>query len=129
MLATDPAIHAGRYVVDLFPFAIRHGRICTAPDIFALGKFPFVRLTTQKSLSQDETSRHEQYFNELAASHRILFHGMLSDKEAIVVFPQAKDLADAKAIVLADPVVKQASIRPNFRMWWNAPGVFCESTE
>ena len=129
LLATDPAVRALRYAPEVFMLSIGYGKICTAPDIFSLAKFPFVQLVAQRSLTEEHRAQHDQYYRELAGAQKILFHGVLGNGDAIVIFNQSDDLTAASALVMADPAVKQVEIRPHVRLWWNAPGVFCEPTE
>lgn len=129
MLATDPAIHAKRYIIDVSPLEIQYGSICKASDIFGLEKYPFARLAIQKGLTETNRNLHELYMNELAQSKRILFNGIIGHSEHVIVFTKADNLEAARKLLMEDPAVRLAQIRPALRLWWNAPGVFCEEAE
>lgn len=124
MLDSDPAISAGRYVLELFPLRIRSGSFCPAPDENAMAKYPFARLAIDNIMSKEHRALHEQYYSNLAQSKKILFHGNLGDSTSVVVFVQDDKLASASSLVMGDPAVSQ--MRPTMRVWWNARGVFCE---
>lgn len=124
MLDTDPAIRAGRYLLEVFPLAVRYGSFCTAPDENAMAKYPFARLAINTTVSKEHRALHEQYYSDLAHSKKILFHGDFGDSASVVVFAQDDKLDSARSLVMSDPAVSQ--MQPTMRVWWNARGVFCE---
>jgi len=123
MLATDPAISAHRFNLELFPLTIRYGNFCTAPDVNAMAKYPFARLAID-TISKENRALHEQYYHNLAQAKKILFHGSLGDRMSVVVFAQDDKLDSARSLVMSDPAATH--MQPNVRLWWNARGVFCE---
>jgi uncharacterized protein YciI len=127
MLATDPAINAQRYALEIFPLTIRNGSICTAPAENDMAMYPFARLAINNNISKEQRALHEQYYHDLKRSKQILFQGNLGDSVSIVIFAQNDKLDSTRALVMSDPAV--SDMRPSVRPWWNARGVFCEEVK
>lgn len=130
LLSTDPAIRAGRFVLELYPCNVRNGSICAASDLFDLAKYPFARLTYQRTVDAGNRALQDRYYDELAHSGKVLFRGVLdSNNSSVVVFAKNDKLDEARQLVKNDPAVRAVEMRQSLRFWWTAPGVFCETVE
>lgn len=130
LLETDPAIRAGRYTLEIYPCKVRNGSICAASDLFDLAKYPLARLTYQRTVDTDNRALQDRYYDELTHSGKVLFRGVLdSNNSSVVIFAKNDKIDEARQLVKNDPAVRAVEMRQSLRLWWTAPGVFCETAE
>ncbi|MBS1272395.1 MAG: hypothetical protein MAGBODY4_01540 [Candidatus Marinimicrobia bacterium] len=52
LLATDPAIGANRFLIEVFPVTLEYGGICDAPDEYTMTSYQFVRFRPKSDVKE-----------------------------------------------------------------------------
>lgn len=118
-ILTDPAVKAGRWNVEIFPYFPRTGSVCSVGETYEMTNYFFVRYT-QMGMEQDQS--HRDYLLSSFGSS-LLGEGKLGKENgSIAIFRD-----EPKTSVLdSDPLVRQTQMTYSLKKLFIAKGSFCE---
>lgn len=127
-LSTDPGVQAQRWNVEILPFTVRQGSICSAKEPYEMVSYEFIRYTASvsKFTAQDYPEifrKHDDYLRQIASTGNILLEGTFGDHEGGILVMRG-DLQ--KEVIELDPGVQQGLLEIVFKKLWIAKGAFCE---
>lgn len=132
--AEDPAVKAGRLVLDLHEWtapggigaAYRKLREADPAGQDEMVAYPLAFLLRGTAPAGAELlEAHRTHLESLRAEGKVLAHGPITgeqDLRAVVVF-RPGSLEDARTWAEADPVVKGGHLKAELHTWWAAKGV------
>ena len=127
-LSTDPGVQAQRWNVEILPFSVRHGSICSAKEPYEMVSYEFIRYTASvsKFTAQDYPEifrKHDDYLRQITSTGNALLEGTFGDHEGGILVMRG-DLQ--KEVIELDPGVQQGLLELMFKKLWIAKGAFCE---
>ncbi len=127
-LATDPAIKANRFIIEVYPFQFWNGGICETSEPYEMVTYQFCRLR----------SNPEGDFGDLQFNNRIFFANQYNQTEDVLCYAFYEDstdgfalfnvaeTSDVETIVKEHPSIKAGLIEFEIKPLWIAKGTFCE---
>lgn len=128
-LATDPAIAANRFIIEIFTLEIEYGSICEVPETYEMGTYQFVRLRNTSTSNQDlDNGSDKEAFTDNIQNDEsnLIFKGKFNDQnEGIIIFDH-KDSKPIVDIISENPMVKKGSLAYEIKSLWIAKETFCK---
>lgn len=119
-IMTDPAVVAGRWSVEIFPYHPRSGSVCAVGENYVMTNYFFVRYGVVEG-KKDEAESRRSY---LASSGKIVIaEAGLGDGNGSILVLKEEPSAEWLS---GDPTVKAGIARPTLRKLFIAQGSFCE---
>jgi len=130
ILATDQAIAANRFNIEVFPFNIFNGNLCGATEPYEMIEYQFVRIITDDSDSELSYSamRDTRYFmSELHnVTGELIVHGKFNNENDGILILNVPDAPSVDNIMERNPSVENGVISYDTKTLWIAKGTFCE---
>jgi len=124
-LATDPAIQAGRFKIEMLPYDPRIGGICRVGEEYEMTKFRFVRYGEKTHASPgpliEANEKHRKLMKSIIESGRVVAEGTFPDGQGGILVGTFDE-----SVVTSDLVVKNEAWEYSMRTLWIARGSFCE---
>lgn len=127
-IATDPAIQAGRWHVEVLPFIPRYGGVCKVGEDYTMTNYHFVRFTPDPmkynaSRYPAIMKEHDSYLRELRGTGNVIVEAIFGEQEGgIIVMKGEVD----RSVFDSDPGVKEGLIFLDVKRLYIAKGSFCE---
>lgn len=129
-LQTDPAIAAGRYIIETYPMTILKGKLCDVGETYDMITYPTVRLLAREKapkpipekLSEDNM---KPWFDAIEKQADILFAARFDDENGggfIVTNPKRKNQTELRVTLQENNIFST-----RIRNLWIAMGTFCET--
>jgi uncharacterized protein YciI len=127
-IRTDPGIKANRWNVEVFPFYLKQGSICTVHEPYEMVAYNFIRFIPQITKFTAPTypeifKRHDEYLLELSKTGNTLLNGNFGTHEGGVLIMKG---ALQREVVENDPGVREILMEFDLKKLWIAKGSFCE---
>ena len=127
---TDPAVKAGRFNVEVFPFLLAGNRLCGPKKPYEMVTYQFVRLNSNPEFfgDLDKMVYDNRVFmvEQNNQNDYVVAYGSFSpynDGMIIFDFPEGKD---AERIIKKHPAVKAGQLTYEIKPLWIAKGTFCK---
>jgi len=121
LLASDPAISADRFIVDILPIEVDKGWICEQVKPYEMISLNFIRITPGDS----EPIPHVEY-NRYLENEDVLYAVSMNvdtpGAEYVVILEAS---ADADAFARKHPLVKDGNYTYGVKKWWTTDQTFC----
>lgn len=116
---TDPAVQAGRWNVEMFPYFPRTGSVCRVGETYEMTHYFFVRFTGPSN----RTEEHRNYIASSSMKESVITEAGLGDGNGSILIlkeePSSTWLND-------NPAVKDGKWSPVLKKLYIARGSFCE---
>lgn len=127
-LSTDPGVQAQRWDVEVLPFTIRHGAVCSAKEPYEMVTYEFIRYAASMSkfTAHDFPAifkRHDDYLRQITSTGNALLEGTFGDHEGGILIMRGNL---QKEVIELDPGVQEGLLEITFKKLWIAKGSFCE---
>ena len=127
-IATDPAVQAKRWNVEILPFTPRSGSVCPVKDI-KMVTYTFVRFNAvvDKFTASNFPSlirQHEKYVKKITAPMQVVSEGIFGPNEGGILIVKEELASDAFS---QDPGVQQGLLDVDVKRLYIAEGSFCEN--
>ena len=128
-LETDPAIKANRFKVEVLPFQIWNGNICSPKEPYEMVNYQFIRLISNPDFKGDE--------RPLIHDNRIFMSNLMRDYKEVLVYGFFSEYNDGMVVIdgsheFAEQLIKDhASVKAGqltyeIKTLYIAKGSFCE---
>jgi uncharacterized protein YciI len=122
-LSTDPGVKAKRWNVEVLPYTVNTGGVCSVGEKYEMVFYQFFRFTPQSQITPESLKQHNDFLQKLSKEASVLHEATFGDKTGGLLVLKA----DAtKEIVEADPAVKAGHVRYEMKKLYIAKGSFCE---
>jgi uncharacterized protein YciI len=118
-MLTDPAVKAGRWNVEMFPYWPRTGSVCVVGEGYEMTHYSFIRYS-QKQVDADKG--HSEYLQSVFGNH-IIAEGHLGEGSGSILVLREEP---AKEVLDQDPALKNSSLTYTVKKLYIARGSFCE---
>jgi len=126
-LSTDPAVKAGRWDIEIYPYTPRVGSVCLVKEPYEMVTYSFVKFKVDLTKSTVNSAgiffAHDEYLKELRSKLSIIAEGIFGERDGGMLI--LKDEPPLQ-ILEADPAVQQGLLELDIRKLWIAKGAFCE---
>lgn len=127
LLATDPAIAANRFKIEIFDYSPKTGGICAVGADYEMVTYNFVRFDyhlNKETIRESETLKyeHNEFLKSITEKLGIIEHGAIGSQGEILVYRGDEN----KELILTDPAVTQGLMRVIQKQLYIARGSFCE---
>lgn len=127
-ILTDPAIQAGRYLLELLPYKPRINIPCLASEDAAMSLFTFVRYEpylTKFNVQQAAQlfQSHDEHLKKVINEHEVITEGIFlpNDGGILIIKGELNE-----ALIMQDPAVHDGILFPQIKKLYMAEGSFCE---
>ena len=120
-LATDPAVAAQRWNLEVFPYIPQSGSVCQVTEPYEMTNYFFVRYTEAKAKS-GLAIQHQQHLAKKRES--VVTEASLGENNGSILVLKEEPTMDWLS---QDPAVKGGHLLPNLKKLYIARGSFCES--
>lgn len=129
-LYTDPAVKAGRWQIEMYPFTTTEGGNCVVGADYEMVAYTFIRYKPSNEMANYKANvnatkevRTDGLISSLKATNSLIMAGHFNSNEGgILVVPEASDLNKIKN----SKVAQTGSVSFEFKKLWIAKGSFCE---
>lgn len=121
-VSTDPAVKAGRFVLDFFPYRPDVGSICAPGEKYTMTTYHSVRFTSAPSGSYDGSKVLAEAIAGVSAADTLLASGSFGSAGGFMVFQNAVDSTRFAAL----PSVRSGAFTSAVKKLYIARGSFCE---
>ena len=129
-LSTDPAIQADRWDVEMYPFAVSEGKICTPSEPYEMVTYNFVRFIAHNEIanykmsgaSETEPSAIEVIQQLKAAGDLLIECDFANDDGGIFIYKGD----NRSQLIDKDPSVQNGEVDVAYKSIWLTLGSFCE---
>ncbi|MTI21489.1 hypothetical protein E1176_10710 [Fulvivirga sp. RKSG066] len=127
-IATDPAIAANRYRIEVLPWTPRVGGACQIDSNAEFVTYTFVRyntLITKFNVQQAPIlfKQHDDYIDQIVAAGNVVSEGVFSNSDGGVLILNGEV---EPQVIMNDPSVQNGIIVPEIKKIWVGKGSFCE---
>ncbi|MBI3003991.1 MAG: hypothetical protein HYY49_01080 [Ignavibacteriales bacterium] len=126
-LASDPAVRAKRWKLDVIPYRPTVGSICSVGENYEMVSYSFVRYDADTVTSDEKIKElwltHDEYRKNIAPRDSVMAEGILGEKKGGILV--VKGTLDEE-LLKKDPAVQQGVLKPTLKRIWIAKGSFCE---
>lgn len=130
----DPAVAAGRFIVEVFPFSMTIGGICPPPEKYEMAEYQFIRyvpvteaIATQSEKKLEKLSRrHSSYLKVNFYEHKLIADVDFGAGKGGVLIAFNGDADEFDRFLEYDPFFKSGLYKPVSGILWIAQGTFCE---
>lgn len=127
-VATDPAVQANRWNIEILPYTPRIGSVCPVSEPYEMVSYTFVRFNAivEKFTASSYPiliRKHEAYIEENIDPSNIVTEAVFGPNEGGILVLRNEVTPDAFA---EDPGVQQGLIRPQVKKLYIAKTSFCE---
>ncbi|NCA84577.1 MAG: hypothetical protein EOM83_03280 [Clostridia bacterium] len=134
LIDSDPAVAAGRFVVEVFPLSMTIGGICQPPEKYEMAEYQFIRYVPVKEAMVELTEkkleklsrRHGTYLKANFYEHLLIADADFGAGKGGVLIAFNGDAEEFDRFLKYDPFVKSGLYRPVASILWIAQGTFCE---
>lgn len=129
-VATDPAVQSHRFIIEVLPLHIRHGKICPAPeDDYHMANYSFIRFEPAADVvshlrTVEMDSIHGRYIDPIAAQGQLLMAASFNRGLNGFLILEMEN-AEAEKILANHPLIKDAQLSGKLRRLWIAKESFC----
>lgn len=128
-LDTDPAIKANRYNVEVLPYQIWNGSVCSPKKPYDMVNYQFVRLISNPDFNGNENAAiHDNRIfmaNLMRDNKEVLIYGFFSEyNDGMVVINGSKELAER--LIKEHNAIKAGQLKYEIKTLYIAKGTFCE---
>ncbi len=130
----EPALAAGRFVAEAFPFSMTIGGICPTPEKYEMVEYQFIRyVPVPEAMAEQSEKKLEKLSKRHSSYLKMNFYesSLIADTDfgsgkggVLVAFNADADKFDH--FLEYDPFVKSGIYRPVTSILWVAQGTFCE---
>ncbi len=117
---SDPAVKAGRWNLEIFPFEVVRGGLCKASEPIEMTMYSFVRFDLAGGATAD-LQTHLAFMKEFKSE--VLVAGKLGPTGTSLMIVKGK-LEQRE--VEADPAINAKALSPTYKSLYIAKGSFCE---
>jgi uncharacterized protein YciI len=121
-ILTDPAVAAGRWNVEIFPYVPRSGSVCSVGENYVMTNYFFVRYTMAPGKS-DAVEIHRNYIAGSGKQATVVAEAGLGEGNGSILVLGEEP---AKEWLNGDPSVKAGNLVPSLKKLYIAKGPFCE---
>lgn len=127
-LSTDPGVKAERWNIELLPFKVSIGSLCTVDDSAKMVAYHFIRYTSEVAKSTVQQSsetlrKHNEYVKKLEGTGNVIASGVFGDGAGSILIMQGE--LDEN-VLRSDPAVENSLLNFQIKKLWIAKGSFCE---
>ncbi|MCF8371283.1 MAG: YciI family protein [Bacteroidales bacterium] len=128
---TDPAIQAGRFKLEYFPFKISAGGICKYKEPVKMKSYGFVRWSQieGKEIELVQYGRlldkQADFFTESHLRDSLLIAGNFGLRNEGIMLFNLSSKEEIKLVVETSPIHNSGHFTYKFRKLWTAEGTFC----
>lgn len=127
-ILTDPAIQAGRYLLELMPYKPRINIPCLASEDSPMSMFTFVRYEpylTKFNVQQSAQlfQAHDEHLKKVIKDHDVITEGIFVPNDGGILILKG-DLNEE--LIMQDPAVLDGILYPEIKKLYMAEGSFCE---
>lgn len=129
-LATDPGVQAQRWNIEMQPFSVAEGGICTPSEPYEMVTYNLVRFEQHNEIANYKVSSVKETkmttlstIQELKAQDKLLLVCDFGQGKGGVFLYQGQDQSD---IIQKDEAVVNGEVDVSFKQLWIAKGSFCE---
>ena len=127
-VATDPAVQAERWNIELLPYIPRTGSVCPVSEPYEMVMYTFVRFNATVHKATASTypviiGQHEKFMRERVDPSKIVTEAIFGDNEGGILIVKDELPADLFA---QDPGVQQGLLDVDTRKLYIARKSFCE---
>ena len=127
-ISEDPGIKAKRWDIEVLPFTIRAGTICTVGEPYEMILYHFIRYSpnlTKYTIGEAPLTfkKHDEYLKKIEHTGNVIAEGTFGDREGGILIMKG-DLQ--KEVIEFDPAVQEALLELDFKQLYVAKGSFCE---
>jgi uncharacterized protein YciI len=130
ILQSDPAIHANRFKLEIFPMMIANNDLCGAKEPYEMVTYQFIRTIANPGFNGDvdEMFRENRIFmaNLNNTNDYVIVQGNFSMENDGFLILDVKDTQAAEKIIKQDPAVQQGQLNYEIKSLWIAKGTFCK---
>ncbi|MEL7005605.1 MAG: hypothetical protein AAFN93_23180 [Bacteroidota bacterium] len=127
-LASDPAIAAERFRIEILPWQPREGSVCIVDESVEMVSYTFVRYNTNITkfnvrVAPELFQQHEEYIKQIVKTGNVISEGVFANSDGGMMV--LKGSVDPN-VVMNDPTVANGIIEPIIKRVWVGKGSFCE---
>ncbi len=124
----DPGVKAQRWNIEVLPFTVRAGSVCSAKEPYEMTMYNFVRYTSNlnKFTIGDAPltfKRHDEHLKKIEQTGNVIAEGIFGDREGGILVMKG-DLQ--REVIEFDPAVQEGLLELDFKQLYIAKGSFCE---
>jgi len=124
----DPGVKANRWNIEILPFTVRAGSVCSVKEPYEMTMYNFVRYTsnlTKFTIGDAPLTfkKHDEYLKKIEQTGNVIAEGIFGDREGGILVMKG-DLQ--KEVIEFDPAVQEGLLELDFKQLYIAKGAFCE---
>lgn len=127
-LENDPGVQEGRWRLEMFPFTLRTGSLCSVRDSVEMVPYNFIRFiphVTKYNVKKSPVTlrEHDEYIKQLVHTGNLLAEGIFSNLNGSILIVKGDLDQD---VIEESPGVKSTLLDFEMKKLWIAKGSFCE---
>ena len=130
-LSTDPAVKADRWNIEMYPFSVSQGKLCTPVEPYEMVTYNFVRFSPHNQIANYKMSGANEsepttidVVQQLQLNNALLIEADFANEDGGIFIYKGEDQSD---LINKDSSVQNGEMDVFFKTIWLAKGGFCEN--